>query len=107
MPEALDDRAGKGLYLRIWVAPELVAIGVAPDIQRFVDAMLYKLRRNHHKGNWDTLSLAQARKDLASEVQELNKAIHHGSSAEILFEAADVANEALIVANIALQARGL
>ena len=105
MPEGLTDAGGK--VLEIFVPAELVQIGVAPDLQRFFDAMIYKLRRNAHKGNWDNLSLEGATADLTGEVEELMGAIASGSTSEILMEAADVANEALIVANIALSARGL
>jgi len=105
MPEGLTDEGGK--TLEIFLPKELVDIGVAPDLQRFFDAMIYKLRRNAHKGNWDDLSLDQASADLTGEVEELQQALASGSTAEILMEAADVANEALIVANIALAGRGL
>ena len=105
MPEGLTDEGGK--TLEVFVPKELVEIGVAPDLQRFFDAMIYKLRRNAHKGRWDELSLDAAFADLGGEVEELSSAIASGSTAEILMEAADVANEALIVANIALEQRGL
>jgi NTP pyrophosphatase (non-canonical NTP hydrolase) len=104
MSEKLNDQDA-GITLMVYLPPELVKIGVGPDMQRFFDAMIYKLRRNHHKGNWNTLAAEAAWADLQGEVGELGAAIRHGSSAEILMEAADVANEALIVANIALQAR--
>ena len=105
MPEGLTDEGGK--TLEIFVPKELVEIGVAPDLQRFFDAMIYKLRRNAHKGRWDTLSMDEAFADLGGEVDELSGAIASGSTSEILMEAADVANEALICANIALEAKGL
>jgi len=105
MPENLTDEGGK--IIEVFLPKELVDIGVGADLQRFFDAMVYKLRRNAHKGNWDDLSLDQAFADLGGEVDELASAIASGSTAEILMEGADVANEALIVANIALAARGL
>lgn len=105
MPEGLTEEGGK--TLEVFLPKELVEIGVGPDLQRFFDAMIYKLRRNAHKGNWDNLSLEGATADLTGEVEELMGAIASGSTSEILMEAADVANEALIVANIALSARGL
>lgn len=105
MPEGLTDEGGK--VLEIFVPAELVQIGVAPDLQRFFDAMIYKLRRNAHKGRWNTLTMERAFYDLRGEVEELNGAINSGSTSEILMEAADVANEALIVANIGLEAKGL
>ncbi len=103
MAENLTDAGW--VIIPVPVPPELVAIGCAPDLQRFFDAMIYKLRRNAHKGKWETLPLEKAFADLHAEVEELDKSIASGSTAEILMEAADVANEALIVANIALEAR--
>lgn len=103
MAENLSNSSG--LELRIAVPPELVDIGVAPDLQRFFDAMIYKLRRNAHKGRWETLKLTAAMSDLGDEVQELVAVVQLGSTSEILMEAADVANEALIVAAIALEAK--
>lgn len=101
MPEGLTDD-GWGV-LRIAVPPELLKIGVEEDLRRFFDAMIYKLRRNAHKGRWVTLSINGAFGDLEAEVKELGHALGTGSSAEIVFEAADVANEALIVAAIAIE----
>lgn len=105
MPEGLTDEGGK--VLEVFLPKELVDIGVAPDLQRFFDAMIYKLRRNAHKGHWDHLSLDTAFADLGGEVEELTGAIASGSTAEILMEAADVANEAMICANVALAGKGL
>jgi hypothetical protein len=93
------------VMIQVAVPPELVDIGVAPDLQRFFDAMVYKLRRNSHKGRWADVKLADAMSDLGDEVQELVAVVQFGSTAEILMEAADVANEALIVAAIALEAK--
>lgn len=101
MAENLNERGWT--ILKVAVPPELVDIGVTGDLQRFFDAMIYKLRRNAHKGRWEELPLDKARDDLLMEVAEMDAAILSGSTSEILMEAADVANEALIVANIALE----
>lgn len=77
------------------------------DLQRFFDAMIYKLRRNRHKGRWENVDLALATKRLGDEIAELNLAISDGSTAEILMEAADVGNMALIVGAVALEAKGV
>lgn len=103
MPENLNEIGWA--TLEIGVPPELVEIGVVPDLQRFFDAMVYKLRRNAHKGRWETLPFEKAMEDLWGEIKELQEAALHGSTTEILLEAADVANEALIVANIALESK--
>lgn len=94
-----------GVTIQVAVPPELHDLGIAPDLQRFFDAMVYKLRRNAHKGRWPDLKIADVQKDLGEEVDELAAVIDTGSTAEILMEAADVANEALILAAIALEAK--
>jgi len=103
MPENLSDAGW--VTLEVPVPPELVAIGVAPDLQRFFDAMIYKLRRNAHKGRWEEMDLAKAMEGLRRESLELEGAIPNGSTMEILMEAADAANQALIVAAVALEAK--
>lgn len=87
----------------IFIPQELEA--VRPDLQRFFDAMVYKLRRNAHKGNWEDLELGRAFELMHGEIKELATAIDEGNSAEIVFEAADVANFALMIANITLRAQ--
>jgi hypothetical protein len=88
------------MRLSIFIPKELEAL--APDLQRFWDAQVFKLRKNAHKGKWESLNVAKAMALLDGEVSELNAAIAEGSSIEILMEAADVANFAAILANIAL-----
>lgn len=80
---------------------------VRADLQRFFDAMIYKLRRNKNKGRWEDLDLTSALARLEEEVRELKEALAEGSSIEVLMEAADVANFALIVANIGLEAKNV
>ena len=72
----------------------------APEIRRFFDAMLFKLRKNAHKGKWEGMHPDVARQMMSDELHELNKAFEENNSVEILLEAADVANFCLIVANI-------
>jgi hypothetical protein len=103
MTEGLKDTGT--VFIQVAVPPELVDIGVAPDLQRFFDAMVYKLRRNSHKGRWADVKLSDAMSDLNDECVELASTVTIGSTSEILMEAADVANEALIVAAIALEAK--
>lgn len=74
-----------------------------PDIRRFMEAMRYKLKLNAHKGRWETLGIKQALSRLVDEVEELDEAINKGNMVEIMLEAADVANFALIVAAIAME----
>lgn len=103
MPEGLNDKEGWSA-ISVALPPELSAIGVAPDLQRFFDAMVYKLRRNAHKGRWEDVPLNRAFEGIEREAAELKDAIAQGSTMEILMEAADVANQALIAANIGLEA---
>ena len=72
------------------------------DFRRFVDAMKYKMRRNAHKGRWEDIGLIEAQILLNKEVEELKEAIRDGNMVEILLEAADVANFAMIVSAIAI-----
>jgi hypothetical protein len=72
------------------------------DFRRFVDAMKYKMRRNAHKGRWEDIGLIEALTLLNKEVEELRVAIIEGNMVEILLEAADVANFAMIVSAIAI-----
>jgi NTP pyrophosphatase (non-canonical NTP hydrolase) len=103
MAENLSDSHGTTLHIH--VPPELVDIGVAPDLQRFFDAMVYKIRRNAHKGRWEDVPLSKALAELNEEVKELEGVIPYGSTSEILMEAADVANWAMILANISLEGK--
>jgi NTP pyrophosphatase (non-canonical NTP hydrolase) len=64
--------------------------------------MIYKLSLNASKGRWEKLSISETQAKLSLELAELNEAIEHKNTVEILLEAADVANFALIVANIQL-----
>lgn len=105
MPEGLNQQTG--LYLKIHVPQELASLGIAPDLQRFVDAMIYKLVRNAHKGRWDEVSMPIAMERFDSEIQELIRQVQIGSTIETLMEAADVANMALIIAAISLEAKNV
>lgn len=75
-----------------------------PDIRRFVEAMIYKLQKNAHKGRWEDLDIAKAYDLLTGEVKELEQAISDGGNMiELMLESADVANFALMVAAIAME----
>lgn len=80
---------------------------IRPDLQRFFDAMVYKLRRNKNKGRWPTLDLNQTFELMEGEFKELNEALIGGSTMEVLMEAADVANFAMIIANISLESKNV
>jgi hypothetical protein len=74
----------------------------AHDIRRFVDAMLYKLEKNAHKGRWSGLSVDEAFQLLLKEVEELRREVG-GNSVKNVLEAADVANFAMMIASIATE----
>lgn len=71
------------------------------DIREFQDAMEYKLRVHQDKGHWEGANPEEMMGRLAGEVAELQEAIDEGNSIEIMLEAADVANFAMIIQWIA------
>lgn len=72
------------------------------ELHRFFDAMLYKLAKNAAKGKWESYQLGDALRLLEGEIVELKEALEARNTVEIVLEAADVANFALITANIAI-----
>jgi len=73
------------------------------ELKQFVDCMRYKLHKNRSKGKWEDLDLQQAIIKLKDEVDELIEATQNNNQIEIILEASDVANYAMIIANIAMQ----
>lgn len=73
------------------------------DIRRFVDAMKYKLRKNAHKGRWENIDHDAALALLEKEVDELREALREGNMVEIMLEAADVANFAMMIAVMSIE----
>lgn len=94
---------GEWETISIRIPPELK--GYAPSLKRFFDAMIFKLRRNAHKGKWEAVPLARAMTALRDEADELEEAVRNGNISEITLEGADCANQALIVTEIALEVR--
>lgn len=77
---------------------------VALPLKRFVDAMIHKLGRNRHKGRWADLNIYSSLTKMEDEVRELHEAITDKSNTvEVLLEAADVANFAMIISSIAIE----
>jgi hypothetical protein len=83
------------------IPPEVMQY--APEIRRFVDAMVYKLGVKAHKGKWENMTIGRAMELLRGEERELTEAIERGNMVEIMLEAADVANFALIISAIAME----
>lgn len=73
------------------------------DIRRFVDAMVYKLRIHANKGRWEDCNVSDMLPRLKDEAGELEQAIIEGNTMEILAEAADVANFAMIISSITVE----
>ena len=69
------------------------------------DAMIYKLRKNAHKGKWDHGRTAEYVAHLREEVTELANAVEDRNTVEMILEAADVANMALILCAMAIDGR--
>lgn len=82
--------------------PEEV-VAYREDIRRFLDAMIYKLRLNAHKGRWENDGVEDRLPKLLEEFEELKEAVEGGNMIETLLEAADVANFAMIIAAIAVE----
>jgi len=89
--------------VNIFIPPELKDIEGA--LKRFVDAMVFKLRKNSHKGRWQDLDLDRTLKLLEREVDELREAIAEGNDVEILLESSDCANFAMIAAALAVEGK--
>lgn len=96
-----DEALGYPEPLTIKIPEEVEAY--REDLRRFFDAMIYKLRKNAHKGKWEGKTFEEGLEMLRAEVNELEAAIAMGNSVEINLEGADVANFALIISSIAAE----
>jgi len=72
-----------------------------PEVKAFADAMEAKLKANDHKGGWNNCgtSMQYLFDRLLEETEELEVAVHDKNS--VLEEAADVANFAMMIADVA------
>ena len=73
------------------------------DVRRFVDAMLFKLAKNAHKGRWEEMSVYEAMVRIREETEELDGAVKTGNTIEMVLEAADIANFAMIACSITME----
>jgi len=71
------------------------------EVVIFADAMEAKLKENDHKQHWSSMPMQYLIGRLAEEQEELREAIEGENSEEILKEAADVANFAMMIADVA------
>lgn len=81
---------------------------VRPQVQTFAEAMELKLSANDHKGQWKSYGSESAVEwffaRMLEEVDELRAAIDDGEDpVAVLFEAADVANYAMMIADTVAQ----
>ena len=73
------------------------------ELNVFSQFMEHKLRANDHKGGWEEMSIDKLFDLMQGEVGELKEALNEGNFVNILFEAADVANYAMMIAWNALR----
>jgi NTP pyrophosphatase (non-canonical NTP hydrolase) len=71
-----------------------------PEVVAFADAMEAKLRENDHKRPWYCLDMRTLSRRLTQEREELRRAVEVGDPAEVLREAADVANFCMMTADM-------
>jgi len=82
-----------------------------PYVDEFAKRMLEKLDKNAHKGAWENMTPRNILNLLDIEVNELKDAVYmlgYGKPCpedieKVIYEAADVANFALIAASVALR----
>lgn len=65
----------------------------------FAEQQEKKLALNDHKGSWELESLGYLLERLEDELRELLRACAHGDYRDVIEEAADVANFAMMVAD--------
>lgn len=96
------ERAKATTTLSVTIPPELV--GMKKELRHFFDAMIFKLAKNAHKGKWEDMDLAASLSRLREEADELEEAItFKHNTMEVVMEAADVANFAMIAAALAIE----
>lgn len=74
-------------------------VELRPEVYAFAQAMELKLRLNDHKTHWSNMTQRYLSQRLSQEREELRRACRRGDPAEILSEAADVANFAMMLAD--------
>lgn len=98
----------------------IIGVTALSDYKKYVDAfgkrMLAKLEKNRHKGEWKDLSFDRAFELMQQEIKELEDEINFiveydgdidiTNITDIINEAADVANFALMIASVALRSIG-
>ena len=88
---------------------ELETDALRPEVQWFAEQMEAKLRLNDYKGGWQDESPSYFLQRMADEWRELAHTIdlatmHEASPKDIIAECADIANFAMMVADVARKA---
>lgn len=65
--------------------------------------MEHKLRMKDYKGGWHNMSLGQLFQLLKGEIEELEEAVTEGNTFDIMAEAADVGNYAMMIMDNAIR----
>lgn len=73
------------------------------EVAAFAECMEHKLKLNDHKGGWHKTDWNTLVNRLRAEVDELVAACENEPSLNIMFEAADVANFAMMIAHNAMR----
>lgn len=68
-----------------------------PELAMFAQYMEHKLKLNDHKGGWEKCTIEDLFNKLRREVDELEVAIKEEPSLNVAFEAADIANFAMMI----------
>jgi len=83
-----------------------VTLDVRPEVSWFAHEMERKLQANDHKSHWIGESTNRLLKRLFDEFLELQLALALGSAKQVRDEAVDVANFAMMIADVVRSERG-
>ena len=75
------------------------------EVHWFAQEMERKLRKNDHKRHWSHCEAQHLSMRLTQEREELRRAVACGDPDEILSEAADVGNFAMMIADVARRSK--
>lgn len=67
------------------------------EVKTFAECMEHKLAKNDHKGGWENLSNETLFDLLRKEVDELEQALKNEPTLNVVFEASDIANFAMMI----------
>jgi NTP pyrophosphatase (non-canonical NTP hydrolase) len=75
-------------------------VSIRPEVAEFAIDMELKLMRNDAKGDWRGMDVGQLLDLLEAELDELADAVMNGTDDDVIDEAADVANFAMMIADV-------